>query len=81
VRHLAALKEAELPDFLKKLEVYDGHPQTPLALKLLLLTCVRTGEIRGAEWSKFDTGKAEWRILAAKMKWARNTSSHCRAKP
>jgi integrase len=69
VRHLAALKEAELPDFLKKLDGYDGHPQTRLALKLLLLTCVRTGELRSAEWSEFDTeGKAEWRIPAAKMK-------------
>ncbi|TMH34902.1 MAG: DUF4102 domain-containing protein [Betaproteobacteria bacterium] len=68
VRHLAALKEGELPDFLKKLDVYDGHPQTPLALRLLLLTCVRTGELRGAEWSQFDTDKGEWRIPADKMK-------------
>jgi integrase len=68
VRHLAALKEAELPDFLKKLDSYDGHPQTRLALRLLLLTCVRTGELRSAEWSEFDTDEAEWRIPAAKMK-------------
>jgi integrase len=68
VRHMAALKEAELPEFLKALDGYDGHPQTKLAIRLLLLTCVRTGELRSAEWSQFDIDKAEWRIPAEKMK-------------
>ncbi len=33
IGHYAYLKENELPEFLKKLETYDGHPQTRLALE------------------------------------------------
>ena len=63
-----ALSAAELPAFLKALDAYDGHLQTRLALKLLTLTFVRSGELRGAEWTEFDTAGAEWRIPAERMK-------------
>ncbi|MGH8646460.1 MAG: tyrosine-type recombinase/integrase, partial [Gammaproteobacteria bacterium] len=63
-----ALPASELPEFLYKLDVYDGHIQTKLALKLLLLTFVRTGELRAAEWSEFDLEAACWRIPAERMK-------------
>ncbi len=68
VGHYAYLKESELPEFLKNLETYDGHPQTRLALKILLLTFVRTTELRAAEWSEINWDKAEWRIPAERMK-------------
>jgi integrase len=68
VTHHAYLKENELPDYLKKLDVYDGALQTKLALRLLLLTFVRTTELRAAEWTEIDWTKAEWRIPAARMK-------------
>ena len=68
VGHYAYLKESELPEFLKNLESYDGHPQTRLALKILLLTFVRTTELRAAEWSEINWDKAEWRIPSARMK-------------
>lgn len=64
----AALSATDLPDFLNKLEVYDGHLQTKVALKLLVLTFVRSGELRAAEWSEFDLERAEWRIPAERMK-------------
>ena len=67
-RNLAALSEAELPAFLKKLAAYDGLPQTKLALRLLMLTFVRTGELRGAQWPEFEVDKAQWRIPAERMK-------------
>jgi integrase len=67
-QHHAYLKAAELPEFLKKLEAYDGALQTKLALRLLLLTYVRTIELRGAEWPEIDFDKAEWRIPAGRMK-------------
>jgi integrase len=66
--HHAYLNAAELPEFLQKLEVYDGAPQTKLALRLLLLTFVRTTELRAAEWKELDLEKAEWRIPAERMK-------------
>jgi integrase len=64
----AYLKLNELPEYLKKLEAYDGALQTKLAMKFLLLTFVRTGELRGAAWSEIDSDKAEWRIPAERMK-------------
>jgi integrase len=64
----AYLKAADLPEYLQKLENYDGGLQTRLALKFLLLTFVRTTELRGGEWKEIDLDKAEWRIPAERMK-------------
>lgn len=63
-----ALTVKELPAFLVALESYPGQPLTKLALKLLVLTFVRPGELRGARWSEFDLETAEWRIPAERMK-------------
>jgi integrase len=68
VKHRSFLKENELPQFLEKLEAYDGSPQTRLALRFLLLTFVRTNELRAAQWTEIDWKKAEWRIPAERMK-------------
>jgi integrase len=68
VKHHSFLKANELPLFLKKLEAYDGSLHTKLALRLLLLTFVRTKELRGAQWSEIDWDTAEWRIPAERMK-------------
>jgi integrase len=67
-RHMAALPASELPDFLQKIDHYDGDTQTRLALRLLALTFVRTTELRGATWSEIDLDKADWTIPAERMK-------------
>lgn len=67
-RHRAALPEAELSGFLAKLDAYDGDPATAAALRLLMLTAVRPGELRGALWAEIDLDAAQWRIPAARMK-------------
>lgn len=67
-KHQAHLKADELPEYLQKLEAYDGNLQTKLALKLLILTIVRTSELRAAEWKEIDLGGAIWRIPAERMK-------------
>jgi len=67
-KHRAYLNADELPEFLQRLAVFDGGMQTQLALKLMLLTFVRTIELRGAQWKEFDLNKAEWRIPAERMK-------------
>ena len=67
-KHHAYLKAAELPDYLERLEAYQGTPQIKLALKFLLLTFVRTIELRTACWADIDFDKAEWRIPAERMK-------------
>ena len=68
VEHRSAISQAELPDFLKKLDSYSGDPITKLALRLIVLTFVRTGELRGARWEEFDVDQEEWRVPAERMK-------------
>jgi integrase len=70
-KNYAALAASDLPEFLRKLDAYQGRPETRLALKLLALTFVRTGELRHAEWAEFDQDTAEWRIPAERMKTRR----------
>lgn len=64
----ARLSEKELPELLRKIDGYDGQPLTRLALQLMALTFVRTGELIGARWDEFDLTKKEWRIPAKRMK-------------
>ncbi|MFM0162808.1 tyrosine-type recombinase/integrase [Paraburkholderia sediminicola] len=68
VKHMARVDESELPELLRKIDAYQGEPETRLALKFLSLTFVRTIELREAEWSEIDTKRAEWRIPGEKMK-------------
>ncbi len=68
IEHRSALTQAELPTFLKKLDSYEGNTVTKLALNLIVLTFVRSGELRGATWNEFDIENAEWRIPAKRMK-------------
>jgi integrase len=70
-KHRAALKERELPAFIEKLKAYQGEPLTRAALTLIMLTFVRSTELRFADWSEFeglDTKKPLWRIPALRMK-------------
>lgn len=71
VRHRAALPESELPTFLARLGEYQGDPLTRLALRILVLTVVRPGELRGASWHEIDLDAARWRIGAERMKMKR----------
>ena len=66
-----AMGREELPGFLTALEAYDGDPRTRLALRLVVLTFVRTTELRAGRWSEFenlDNENALWRIPAERMK-------------
>lgn len=67
-RHYAALGYTDMPEFVRKVAEYDGDVQTRLALQLLALTFVRTGELRAAQWTEFDLDGAEWRVPAERMK-------------
>jgi len=68
VEHRAAISRAELPELLKKVGTYTGDPVTRIGLKLVMLTFVRSGELRGARWGEFDFDQKEWRIPAERMK-------------
>jgi len=68
--HYRMLDFKDLPDFLKALETNDARlfAQTRLAVKLLLLTFVRTGELIKAQWNEFDLNSGTWEIPAERMK-------------
>ena len=68
VNHRAALKREELPEFLEKLDAYDGHILTRLGLLMILHTFVRSLELRGARWDEFDLEARLWRIPGERMK-------------
>lgn len=68
VKHQPSLPRKELPALLKRLKTYDGLVQTRLALRFLMLTFVRPGELRGARWEEIDFDAKEWRIPAERMK-------------
>jgi len=67
-RNFRSLTAAEMPDFLRALARYEGTKTTQLALRLIVLTFVRTVELRGAEWSEIDFEADEWRVPAERMK-------------
>jgi integrase len=62
VRHNPFLRMAELPKLLQRLRSYRGRRQTQLGLRLLLLTGVRTGELRQATPDQFDLARGLWII-------------------
>jgi len=67
-KHRAAMADKELPAFLATLDAYKGEASTLAALRLLMLTAVRPGELRGARWAEIDADAALWRIPAERMK-------------
>jgi len=68
----AAMPAAELPEFLNRLESYDGSAITRCAMKLCILTMTRTIETIGACWREFDLGRAAWEIPGERMKMKRS---------
>ena len=69
-KHHASLPKHEIPQFLRDLQDYEsrGRLLTKLAVELLLLTFVRSGELRAAKWSEFDLDNSLWTIPAERMK-------------
>ncbi|PSS52850.1 integrase [Enterobacter sp. FS01] len=70
-KHFPFLKADEIPDFLRALEGYTGSKLVQIATKLLMITGVRTIELRAALWSEFDLDNAIWEIPAERMKMRR----------
>lgn len=66
---------AELRRMLATVDDDFARPITRLALRLIALTAVRPGELRGAMWSEFENLDGEaplWRIPTARMKGDRD---------
>ncbi|MEX9870501.1 tyrosine-type recombinase/integrase [Providencia huaxiensis] len=67
-KHFPFLQKSEIPDFVKALNNYQGSKITKYATQLLMLTGVRTVELRFAEWSEFDFENSLWEIPKERMK-------------
>lgn len=58
----------QLPNFFEQLELCKASAITRLAIKLLIITFVRQGELRQAEWKDVSLQAKEWRVRAETTK-------------
>ena len=65
-RHFEALPFEDMPAFVERLRHRSSVGR--LALEFLILTAVRSGEVRGACWAEIDLKKNSWTIPAERMK-------------
>ncbi|MEI9688543.1 tyrosine-type recombinase/integrase [Kosakonia cowanii] len=70
-KHHPFLLAEELPYFIKDLEAYTGSIITKNATKIMILTGVRTQEMRFATWDEVDLEKGIWEISEERMKMRR----------
>lgn len=68
--HFAAIDSDGIPNFMRALDRNDARlfPITRIAIRLMLLTFVRTSNLINARWEDFDLDKGIWIIPAAHMK-------------
>lgn len=66
VVHHTALPYKQLPKFIKKLREVESVGAR--CLEFLILTCARTSEATGADWSEIDFKTRLWIVPAARMK-------------
>ena len=69
-KHQPAIKPEEMAGLLTAIDGYEalGDKLTAIALRLLAVTFVRTGELIGATWDEIDLDNAVWIIPAERMK-------------
>ncbi|HHS9625630.1 TPA: tyrosine-type recombinase/integrase [Raoultella ornithinolytica] len=70
-QHYPHLLVDQIPDFLRALSEYSGSIITRNATRLLMLTGLRTIELRASEWVDIDFDKGVWNIPAERMKMRR----------
>lgn len=71
VNHNPFLRMSELPAFLQILRKYGGKLNTQLGVRLLMLTGVRTCELRFATPDQFDLDRGLWMIPVTRLKQRR----------
>lgn len=65
---MRALDWAEIPSFMATLDTIKAAPETVCAIRLLLLTACRPGEVLGASWAEIHPLKARWDVPKERMK-------------
>jgi integrase len=67
--HHAAMAYAEVPAFMKRLRGQNSI--AALALRFLILTATRSGEVLGVRWDEIDLDAKVWTVPPARMKASR----------
>lgn len=67
-KHFPTISRKELPEFFQRLQKANISRQSHLAIRLLMLTFLRTGEMRKTKWADIDFEAKEWRVPAEHMK-------------
>lgn len=72
--HHPCIEPSAIPVFLKAMKGPKArlYPLTRMAMELLMLTFVRTGELINARWDEIDWEKKQWLIPATRMKMKRD---------
>lgn len=69
VVHHRALAQADMPGFMDRLRDQPGAGA--VALRFVILTAARSGEVRGACWSEIDLRQGIWTVPGERMKAGR----------
>lgn len=65
-RHHPAVDYDRMPEFWQKLTEREGPAAD--CLRIVILTCLRTSEAKGADWSEFDFDNMVWTVPGQRMK-------------
>ena len=65
-RHHPAMDYDRMPEFWRKLSERSGPAAD--CLRMVILSCLRTSEANGTDWSEFDFDRMVWSIPGARMK-------------
>ena len=64
--HMESMPWPELPAFMKGLATREGV--SARTLEFVILTAMRSGEVRGTSWSEIDLKKKVWTVPGERMK-------------
>lgn len=68
VQHRTALSYAEVPATMVAIAAGKGYAGANLALRFLILTAARSGEVRESNWCEISRDRTTWTIPADRMK-------------
>ena len=68
VTHRQALHHRDVAAAIEAVRSGSAQPAVKLAFEFLVLTAMRSGEVRGAQWAEIDTTDHVWTVSAQRMK-------------
>lgn len=66
--HFASIDHRKMPEFFRLLKNGPGSEATKLGIELVILTCLRTSEVRLAKWEEINWNEKIWTIPPERQK-------------